>query len=116
MALNNKELIVFNKENMFDFIFARDVAEGLVRIAEKVDSNEIVNLGSGVARRIEDVIKILQEYIPHIRIKEIKSNDPFEASCADISKLIELTGYRPPTTLEEGIRMVLEYEMRHTND
>ena len=37
-------------------------------------------------------------------------NQPFEASCADLTRLKELTGWTPPTSPEEGIRMVLEFE------
>lgn len=113
MALNGDELTVFQKANMFDYIFARDVAEGLIKIAENVNENEIINLGTGTARKIEEVVKILQEQIPDIKIKEIEKGELFEASCADISKLIELTGWQPKTTLEEGIKNVVDYEKRN---
>jgi len=110
MALNGDELIVFQKENMFDYIFAGDVAEGLIKMAENVNRDEIINLGTGTARRIEDVIKILRDQIPDIKVKEIEKEGLFEASCADISNLIKLTGWQPKVALEEGIRRLVEYE------
>ena len=110
MALAGDELIVFQKENIFDYIFAGDVAEGLIKMAENVKGNEIINLGTGTASRIEEVVKILQEQIPTIKIKEIEKEGFFEASCADVSKLVKLTGWRPKTTLEEGIKQLIEYE------
>jgi len=112
MALNGDELIVFQKENMFDYIFAEDVAEGLIKMAENVNENEIINLGTGTARRIEDVIKILRDQIPDIKVKEIEKEGLFEASCADISNLIKLTGWQPKVALEEGIRKIVDYEKR----
>jgi len=112
MALNGDELIVFQKENMFDYIFAGDVAEGLIKMAENVNRDEIINLGTGTARRIEDVIKILRDQIPDIKVKEIEKEGLFEASCADISNLIKLTGWQPKVALEEGIRKIVDYEKR----
>lgn len=112
IALNGDELAVFQKENMFDYIFAEDVAEGLIKMAENVDKNEIINLGTGTARRIEEVIKTLQEQIPDIKIKEMEKGELFEASCADISKLIKLTSWQPKVTLEEGIKKIVDYEKR----
>ncbi len=116
MALGNDKLIVFQKKNMFDYIFAGDVAEGLIKIAENVDGNEIVNLGTGVARRIQEVIEILQDQIPDIKIEEIEKEGLFEASCADVSKLVELTGWQPKITLEEGIKRLVEYERDQIGD
>lgn len=112
MALNGEELMVFQKENMFDYIFAGDVAEGLIKMAENVKENEIINLGTGTARKIEEVIKTLREQIPNKKIKEIENEEFFEASCADIAKLTELTEWKPKITLEEGIKKIIEYEKR----
>ena len=112
MALNGDELIVFQKENMFDYIFAGDVAEGLIKMAENVNRDKIINLGTGTARRIDDVIKILRDQIPDIKVKEIEKEGLFEASCADISNLIKLTGWQPKVALEEGIRKIVDYEKR----
>jgi len=108
MALNGDELIVFQKENMFDYIFAGDVAEGLIKMAENVNKNETINLGTGTARRIEDVIKILRDQIPNIKVKEIEKEEFFEASCADISKLIKLTEWQPNIELKKGIKRLVE--------
>lgn len=112
MALNNEELVVFQKENMFDYIFAGDVAEGLIKMAENVNKNEIINLGTGTASKIEEVIKILREQIPDTKIKEIEKEEFFEASCADISKLTRLTEWQPKVTFEEGIKKIIKYEKR----
>ena len=116
MALNGEELIVFQKENMFDYIFAGDVAEGLTKMVENVDENKIINLGTGIARRIKEVIKILQEQVPGLKIKEIEKEEFFEASCADISKLIKLIGWQPKVTLEEGIKKITKHEKRTLED
>jgi len=110
MALNGEEVIVFQKENMFDYIFAEDVAEGLIKMAENASENEIINLGTGMARGIKEVIKILRKQIPGIKVKEIEKGNLFEASCGDISKFINLTRWQSKVTIEEGIKKLVEYE------
>ena len=112
MALNDEELIVYQKENMFDYIFAGDVAEGLIKMAENVQGNEIINLATGTPRKIENVIRIIKEHIPNTTIREVNEGTSFEASCADISKLVDLTGWQPTVTLESGIKKIVQYEKR----
>ena len=112
-ALSGEENQVYNRQNRFDFIFARDVAEGLLRMVQSKKAEGPINLGSGVSRSIQGVLDIICKYVPGLqpRIKEIKDiNQPFEASCADLTRLKEVTGWTPPTSLEEGIRTVLEFE------
>lgn len=110
MAVNNEELVLFNKEDMFDYIFADDVAAGLIKIAETFGRNDILNLGSGRPRRVEEIIGIIKNRIPGIKVREIGSKKSCERSCADMSKFIKLVGWRPRTSLEEGIDRILEYE------
>jgi len=110
LALNEEELVVYQKENMFDYIYAEDVAEALIRMAEKVNNSEKINVGMGVSRRISDVLDIIGKMIPDTRIREVSVRGLFESSCANISKLIKLTGWRPETRVDEGIRRVIKYE------
>ncbi|MCK4339989.1 MAG: NAD-dependent epimerase/dehydratase family protein [Candidatus Cloacimonetes bacterium] len=112
MALKNEELVVFRKENMFDYIYAGDVARGLMKVAEKVSTNMIINLGSGQSRRIKEVIKLIKRQIPNLKFKEVTENGHFEASCADMSAFSEIIGWRPELTLEEGIKKIIDYEKR----
>ena len=116
-ALFGQDIEVYNKQNRFDFVFARDVAEGLLRLVESANGEGPVNLGSGVARSIQDVLNLLIECVPTAqwRIQDIDINEPFEASCADLARLKLLTGWLPPTSLEEGIRIVLEFEQNRVN-
>jgi nucleoside-diphosphate-sugar epimerase len=110
-GLKGETIEVFGKENLFDYIFADDVAEGLIKLAEN-DAEGIVNLGTGTSRRVDEVVKIIQEQIPEVKIKEINGEEfkKFEASSADTSRLMQLTGWRPKVMLEEGIKKIIEYE------
>jgi carbamoyl-phosphate synthase large subunit len=109
-SLAGEELKVFGSENRFDYIFADDVAEGLIRLSEAEDAAGPVNLGSGVSRSIEDVLRILSNEIGGIKIKREASQDRIESSEADMSLFQRLTGWMPPTQLELGIPEIIKYE------
>jgi len=116
MGLRGELIEVFLKENSFDYIFSEDVAEGLLRLAENNKARGIVNLGSGESRKIEEVVKIIKKQIPSLKIKEITKKNLFEASCADISRLKKLTGWEPTITLEQGIKMIINYEIKQKGE
>jgi carbamoyl-phosphate synthase large subunit len=111
-ALFGQGIEVYNKQNRFDFVFARDVAEGLLRLAQSHDAEGPVNLGSGVTRSIQDILNLLVECVPmaQSRIQELGTREPFEASCADLTRLRRLTGWVPSTELEEGIKIIIDFE------
>lgn len=116
-ALFGQDMEVYNKENRFDFISARDVAEGLLRLAESPDAEGAVNLGSGVIRSIQDVLDVLLEYVPSakMRIRDLGKREPFEASCADLARLKLLTGWVPSTDLEKDITVIVEFEQNRVD-
>jgi len=51
---------VYGRQNSFDFIFADDVAEGLIKLTESEKAQGVVDLGSGVAKGIDKVVNILR--------------------------------------------------------
>jgi len=109
-ALAGEVLKVFGEKNRFDYIFADDVAEGLARLAETDEAAGALNLGSGIAWTIADVLQILNLEIGGIRTSAESEVGPIESSCADMSLFRLVTGWSPPTSLEAGIRKVVEYE------
>ena len=111
-SLENEPIVLYNRENYFDYIFAGDVAEGLLRLAECDEARGVVNLGTGCARGVHEVLKAIVGHVPGIRqrVTDEGSPEPFEASCADVSKLRKLLDWTPETSLEDGISLVYEYE------
>ncbi len=108
-ALHDEKLMVYRSEGRFDYIFADDVAEGLMRLT-KTTFRGVINLGSGYARSIQEVLEILKHYFPSLRIEEIPSTIPFECSQADMQQFEEVTGWRPPHTLEMAIPKLIQFE------
>lgn len=108
-AMKGEELIVYGSEGKFDYIFADDVAEGLLRLA-KTEFSGVVNLGSGHSRSIQDVVDILKGTFPALRIKQIPASLSFEASQADMALFKQLTNWLPRHTLEQGIPQLIAFE------
>src|SRR3990167_9653289 len=110
-ALRGEPIILYGENARFDYIFADDVAEGLIKLAEVDFPTTAVNLGTGKGKSLAEVITILREHIPDTKVEHAdKFGHPIENSRADVSLLKELTGWTPPTLLDVGIRKVIEYE------
>jgi carbamoyl-phosphate synthase large subunit len=101
--LNGETITVYRGEGLFDYIYAVDTAEGLIRLAEKVAVTGIINLGTGQSRRVNDVVNILREYFPCMKSVDAESDIPFEASQAEMSRFGELVGWIPEYDLEKAI-------------
>lgn len=108
--LDNEEITVYRPEGLFDYIYAADTAEGLIRLAQSPKSNGIVNLGTGNARRVQEVIDVLRMHFPNLKCAKLESDIPFEASQADITKFEELTGWKPEYNIERAIPEMIAFE------
>lgn len=108
--LQGEEVLrVYRKEGMFDYIYAGEVAEGLLRLAAS-DYSGVINLGRDHARSVAEVVEAFKEYFPAMQAEECESNIAYEASQADMSLFEKITGWRPEIEIEEGIKLLLTYE------
>ena len=110
LALGSEPIEVYGRQNRFDYIYADDVAEGLIRLAESPVANGIVNLGSGNAMCVNDVVKTLTKTVKGVRVRDLSRHDPTEGSCADMQRFEKLTKWTPKTSVEDGIRNIVAYE------
>jgi nucleoside-diphosphate-sugar epimerase len=108
-ALTDEEIHVYNRQNRFDFIYARDVATGLYHLLDYEVSSGVVNLGSGISTSVGDIITAISSTLA-VNQKDMGGIEPFEASTADITKLRKLTGWSPDTSIQAGIQHIIEYE------
>ena len=110
---NDKGYIkVGNLEVKRDFTDVQDIVKAYHLLAEKGESGEIYNVGSGNSIAIADILEIL---IKLSNVKIIVEQDPQRMRPsdtpevrADISKLVECTGWKPEIALEDTLRDVLE--------
>lgn len=110
--LKDEPIHVYKPENMFDFIYSEEVANGLVQLLND-NATGIYNLGNGVSRSIFDVLKILKQYFPSMNIIMENSDDPYyEASLANMELMERQFGFKPKIQLEEGIPMIIDHERK----
>jgi carbamoyl-phosphate synthase large subunit len=115
--LKNEEITIYNKENHFDYIYAEDVAEGLIKLSQSKIKG-VVNLGNGNSRSIEEVLQILKKHFPKMKTKFVNSKLPYEASQADMTKFEQQTCWKPIKQLEQNIPKIIEFESKkyHKNE
>ena len=91
-------------DRMRDVTDVRDVVEGLIRLVER-DVQETVNLGSGVARRIDDIARIVCEEVGVTFRPEVApaSSEEVVATLADVHRARDLLGIEPNTDIRAVI-------------
>ncbi|GAB3865083.1 hypothetical protein GCM10028824_03430 [Hymenobacter segetis] len=110
MLLAGEEITVYGAESFFDYLYAADTAEGLLRLAAAETVTGLVNLGTGRARRVAEVVDVLKQNFPGMRAKYVASDIPFEASQADMTLWSSQIDWLPPTTLEVAIPEIIAFE------
>jgi carbamoyl-phosphate synthase large subunit len=108
--IKGESITVYCPEGSFDYVYAADSAEGLVRLAMCETAKGIINLGTGQSRRVADVIQILQGQFPSASIEYEKSDIPYEASQACTQKLQAFINWKPSRTLEQTIPEIISFE------
>ena len=108
--LNGERITVYRPEGIFDYIYAADTAEGLIRLISTQSITGIVNLGTGRSRKVSDVIEVLRQYFPAMQVQLSETNILFEASQADMKKFIEEVGWSPSYDLESAIPEIIDFE------
>ena len=112
-----------------NFTYIDDVIEGICKVMKRVPDHPIVyNIGNNHPEELLDFVKTLQEEL--VNAKLLPDDYDFAAHCeflpmqpgdvlityADTSKLEADVGYRPSTSLRDGLRYFVEWyaaEMSH---
>lgn len=93
-----------------DFVHVSDLVTGLLLIADRAETGEVFNIGSGQETSMRQLIATIHAATgrePALRmISEVK-NDTYRL-VADISKIGKL-GYHPSKALHEGVRELAEH-------
>ncbi len=98
-----------------EFLYVKDAAKGICLAAERYDSPEPVNLGSGMEIRIRDLAEIvarLLDFRGQIVWDTSKPNGQPRRNL-DISRAEESFGFRASTGFEDGLRATIAYYLEH---
>lgn len=94
-----------------DYTYVNDVVEGIVRSAERVCGYEIINLGSALPVSLRALVDRLQD-LTDLRTRiDWQAEQPGDVplTYASIDKAWRLLGYRPATSLDEGLRQMIRH-------
>lgn len=115
-ALANEPITIFGSgEQTRDFTYIDDVIEATVRLASSVQGSEIVNISNETEYRIQDVAKLIlqttgsRSELQFLNPPHNRYDFEVERRYGSSQKLAELTGYKPSTSLETGIRNMYEH-------
>ena len=106
-----KPIIYGDGEQTRDFVFVEDVVAACLRAMKcKSCVGDVINVGVGVEVSINRLANVLTELFNLHDIKfvygESRAGD-IGRSCADLSKAERLLGYKPKTSLGEGLTILL---------
>jgi UDP-glucuronate 4-epimerase len=130
--LENKPIKVFNYGNMVrDFTYVDDIVEGIIRVLDRPPEKEeaagsdpsenkktpysVYNIGNSSPVQLMDYIHAIETVLEKEAEKELL---PMQAGDvprteADVSDLVRDIGYKPSTTVEEGIERFVEWYIKY---
>jgi len=92
-----------------DFIYAGDVAEAMYRaVMNEKTNNRVVNIGSGQATQIRDILDLICEIFPQAKCKEKKAKFTMYDSIADITLAKILLDFNPHSSRDFMKNVIME--------
>ncbi len=94
-----------------DFTYVDDIARGTVAAMEAETGYEIINLGNNTPMKLSYMIELIEKYLGK---KSKKEFSPFhkadmQATWAGIEKAGKILGWKPETSLEEGMEKTVRW-------
>ncbi|HEV8678167.1 MAG TPA: NAD-dependent epimerase/dehydratase family protein [Stellaceae bacterium] len=123
--LAGEPIPVFNEGHLVrDFTYIDDVVEAVVRVmaippaggeGESAAPYRIFNIGNSRPVELIHYIRTLEACLGRKARLELLPMQPgdMQATAADVSRLEAATGYRPTTTVEQGVARYVEWYLEH---
>ncbi len=111
--LDGKRPALTPGEQRWDYLYIEDAVEAICRLTLETRASGVFNLGSGEARTVRSLVETVRDLIdPALPLGF--GDVPYRPAQvmhlqADISKLADATGWRPRTSLDEGLRRTIEW-------
>ena len=94
-----------------DFLWVADAADGIVALVEARETG-VFNLGSGVGVSVAELARQVLDLAgqPHREVVATSPGNRFSSIVLDISKSLDRLGWRPDTTLRQGLTELLNLQ------
>jgi GDP-L-fucose synthase len=99
-----------------DFVFSRDVAEGIVLALHYGTNSGFVNLGSGAPCSVRELVETLRTIVDFKYVFDPSKPSGAVKRIMDISLAKELIHYNPSTPLREGLKKTWEWFLKHPDE
>lgn len=120
--LNGDPIKVFNNGQMRrDFTYIDDIIAGLMKIIAHPSADPIpfyiYNIGNSAPVELMDFISVIEKTAGKTAVKQMMGMQPGDVVCtyADTSRLENDFGYKPSTSIEEGIRKFYDWYIKYFN-
>lgn len=128
--LEGKPINVYNEGRMRrDFTYIDDIVEGVIRVADRTAQpnsawsgnapdpgtsyapNRVYNIGNNCPVELLRFIEVLEDKLGKKAVKNLMPIQPGDmpATCADVDDLMEDVGFRPGTSIEDGIGRFVDW-------
>jgi UDP-glucuronate 4-epimerase len=116
--LRGESIQIYNNGDMYrDFTYIDDIVCGIRVLMDRTPERRnnarhaVYNIGNNHPEKLLDLITILEKELGCQAVKEFLPMQPGDVyqTFADISELTMLTGFRPQTTLADGIRRFVNW-------
>jgi UDP-glucose 4-epimerase len=88
-----------------DYLHVNDLVQGLLKLIDSNQKNEVFNIGSGIGQSVNQVLEIIRFVVGRnlsVSYKESRSVD-VKSSILDVSKMYTSVNWKPEVSLEQGI-------------
>lgn len=99
-----------------DFVYSRDVAEGIVLALYYGTNSEFVNLGSGRRYTIKELVETLNSFLDFRYLFDASKPTGAKKRIMDISLAKKMIRYNPTTNLKDGLKKTWEWFIKHPNE
>ena len=106
-AKNGEPLVVKGKNKYRDFVHVKDVTKAFIASISARANNRIINVGTGAKVTLGELVDIIKEPFPEIKVKYQKVADDGEGLIADnrlCRRLLSFTPTNPYDGIREHIR------------
>lgn len=101
-----------------DYTYIDDIVNGIINCIDRVNGYEIINLGNSSPTKLAELVRLIQDISgrkSEIRMEEMKPGDVF-TTFADIEKAKKIIGYRPETSIKEGLEKFISWYEKNLKD
>ena len=123
--MKGETIKIFNNGDMYrDFTYVDDIVQGIVNLLEHPpkaddagDRHKVYNIGNNKPEKLMCFIEVLEKCLGREAKKEFLPMQPGDVyqTYADVDDLIADFGFKPETSIEEGLRKFVEWYREYSS-